>query len=140
MLAAIGWAIYSWQLKFTVKPERLRRDWAALLMAQVVYGLIPSGLFALGELGLSAQRIQWSLPLLGILIFVAIGPAILAYKTWSDGVQRVGPTLAGFFANLTPLITALLSSLILGEYPKLFHAASFIFIVLGIWLSSRTPR
>jgi drug/metabolite transporter (DMT)-like permease len=139
VLAAIGWAIYSWQLKFTVKPERLRQDWAALLMAQVVYGLIPSGLFALGEVGFSAQRIQWSLPLLGILVFVAIGPAILAYKTWGEGVQRVGPTLAGFFANLTPLITALLSSLILGEYPKLFHAASFVFIVLGIWLSSRKP-
>jgi drug/metabolite transporter (DMT)-like permease len=140
VLAAIGWAIYSWQLKFTVKPERIRHDWAALLLAQVVYGLIPSGLFALGELGLSEQRIQWSLPLLGILIFVAIGPAILAYKTWGEGVQRVGPTLAGFFANLTPLITALLSSLLLGEYPKPFHVISFFFIALGIWLSSKTSR
>ena len=139
VLAAIGWAIYSWQLKFTVKPERLRQDWAALLMAQVVYGLIPSGLFVLGELEFSEQRVQWSPPLLGILVFVAIGPAILAYKTWGEGVQRVGPTLAGFFANLTPLIAALLSSLILGEYPKLFHAASFVFIALGIWLSSRMP-
>jgi drug/metabolite transporter (DMT)-like permease len=140
VLASIGWAIYSWQLKFTVEPERIRRDWAALLLAQVIYGLIPSGLFALGEASFSEQRIQWSLPLVGILIFIAIGPAILAYKTWGEGVQRVGPTVAGFFANLTPLITALLSSLILGEYPKPFHAISFLFIVLGIWLSSKTSR
>jgi drug/metabolite transporter (DMT)-like permease len=37
---------------------------------------------------------------------------------------------------LTPLFTALLSSLILGEAPKIYHAVAFILIVGGIIISS----
>ena len=49
-------------------------------------------------------------PLVLALAFVAIGPSILAYRFWSAGVQRVGPSIAGFFSNLTPLFAALLSA------------------------------
>jgi drug/metabolite transporter (DMT)-like permease len=45
--------------------------------------------------------------------------------------------VAGFFINLTPLFTALLSSAFLGETPQLFHALAFVLIVSGIVLSSR---
>jgi drug/metabolite transporter (DMT)-like permease len=45
--------------------------------------------------------------------------------------------VAGFFINLTPLFTALLSSAVLGEAPQLFHGLAFALIVSGIVLSSR---
>ncbi|NBX22251.1 MAG: EamA family transporter, partial [Betaproteobacteria bacterium] len=41
------------------------------------------------------------------------------------------------FINLTPLFTAVLSSIFLGEAPKLYHALAFVLIVSGIVLSSR---
>jgi len=71
------------------------------------------------------------------LAYVAIGPAILAYRCWGLGVQRVGPTVAGFFSNLTPLFAALLSAAFLGEPPHLYHAIAFLLIVGGIVISSR---
>ena len=71
------------------------------------------------------------------LVFVAIGPAVLAYRCWATGVQRVGPNVAGFFANLTPLFAALLSAAFLGELPQVYHALAFGLIVGGIVVSSR---
>ena len=52
-------------------------------------------------------------------------------------MQRVGPNVAGFFANLTPLFAALLSAAFLGELPRLYHAVAFVLIVGGIVVSSR---
>jgi drug/metabolite transporter (DMT)-like permease len=68
---------------------------------------------------------------------VAIGPSLLAYRCWGAGVGRVGPTIAGFFSNLTPLFAAVLSATLLGEMPKAYHALGFLLIVSGIVVSSR---
>ena len=39
VLATISWAFYSWLLSRTTEPAGLRGDWAAFLMAQMVFGL-----------------------------------------------------------------------------------------------------
>ncbi len=70
------------------------------------------------------------------LVFVAAGPAVLAYRAWGIGVQRAGPTVASFFGNLTPLLTALMSSALLGDLPRLYHGVAFALIVSGIVVSS----
>jgi drug/metabolite transporter (DMT)-like permease len=54
-------------------------------------------------------------------------------------VAEGGPALAAFFNNLTPLFTALLSTLVLGEPPQAYHAAAFGLIVGGIVVSVRLP-
>ncbi|OGA95510.1 MAG: hypothetical protein A3E79_10835 [Burkholderiales bacterium RIFCSPHIGHO2_12_FULL_61_11] len=66
-----------------------------------------------------------------------MGPAVMAYRCWGMGVQRVGPAIAGFFSNLTPLFAALLPVAFLGELPHLYHALAFLLIVGGIAMSSR---
>ncbi len=137
LLATIAWAFYSWLLARPQEPATLRGDWAAFLMAQVVLGLGWSGLFAAGEWTLTEARIHWGWPLAAALLYVAIGPAIVAYRCWGMGVQKVGPNMAGFFSNLTPLFAALLSAAILGEPPHVYHAAAFALIVGGIVVSSR---
>ncbi len=71
------------------------------------------------------------------LIYVSVGPAVLAYRFWSLGVQNVGPNIAGFFVNLIPVFTATLSALVLGEMPQMYHAAAFALIIGGIVVSSR---
>ena len=52
-------------------------------------------------------------------------------------MSRAGPAVAGFFINLAPLFTAVLSSAFPGETPRLYHALAFVLIVSGIVLSSR---
>jgi drug/metabolite transporter (DMT)-like permease len=71
-----------------------------------------------------------------LILYVAIGPSLIAYRCWGLGVTKAGPTVAAFFANFIPLFTAILSTVILGESPQGFHGLSFLLIVIGIGLSA----
>jgi len=138
LMASAAWAYYSWMLAHpTTEPPEIRRDWSAFLLAQIALGLVWSGLFAGGEWALGLGRLHLSWQLAAALLFIAVGPALLAYRAWGAGVARAGPSVAGFFANLTPLFTAVLSSAFLGEAPHMYHALAFMLIVGGIVVSSR---
>jgi drug/metabolite transporter (DMT)-like permease len=137
ILATIAWSFYSWMLMQQKDAPGLRADWAAFLLAQVGYGVLWSAALAGGEWALKDVRIVWSWPLAAALLYVAIGPAILAMRCWGAGVQRAGPSIGAFFINLTPLFTALLSAAFLGEAPHLYHVLAFAMIVGGIAVSSR---
>jgi drug/metabolite transporter (DMT)-like permease len=137
LLATAAWAVYSWLLIRPGDPPEIRGDWAAFLMAQLVFGLGWSALFAGGEWALEDAHIEWGWPLAAALAYVATCPAILAYRSWGLGVQRVGPNIAGFFSNLTPLFAAVMSAAFLGELPHVYHAVAFALIVGGIVVSSQ---
>lgn len=137
LVAAICWAFYSWMLaRPGDEPAQIRSNWAWFLMAQVVYGLAWSALFAGAEAIWSPQVTQWGPKLFGALLFVAVGPAVVAYRAWGKGVQSAGPTIASFFGNLTPLLAAVLSTALLGELPQAYHGVAFVLIVCGILVSS----
>ncbi len=139
MLVATGsWALYSWLLARPGDPPEIRADWAGFLMAQMVPGLaVVRPVRRRPRRGGAAVDIQWGWPLAAALAYVAVGPAIVAYRFWGVGVQRVGPNIASFFSNLTPLFAALFSAAFLGEPPHLYHALAFALIVGGIVVSSR---
>lgn len=140
LLATLSWAFYNWMLSLAKAPDDIRSNWAALLIGQIVFGLIWSGLFAGAEWALTPASISWGWPLITALLYIAVGPAVIAYRCWGLGVQRVGPAVAGFFSNLAPLFTALLSAAFLGEMPQLYHALAFMLIAGGIVLSSRQRK
>ena len=71
------------------------------------------------------------------LVYVAVGPSLIAYRLWGLGVAEAGPAVATFFGNLTPLFAALLSAALLGEWPQPFHGLAFALIVAGILVSAR---
>jgi drug/metabolite transporter (DMT)-like permease len=141
VLATLAWAIYSWML---VRPPASMRgearpswSWAELLIVQVAFGMSWAALGAAAEHAVHPRTIAWTPALAGALVYVALGPAVLAYYAWGEGVARVGPTVAALFSNLTPLFTALLSLAVLGAAPRWYHAAAFALIAAGIVISSR---
>ncbi len=135
--ATISFSFYSWMLTHPREPAEIRGDWAAFLLAQIAFGVIWSGAFTAGEWAIGDRHIVWSWSLAAALLYIGLGPAVIAYRCWGAGVQRAGPTIAGFFSNLTPLFAAMMSSLFLGEVPHFYHAAAFALIVGGIVISSR---
>ncbi len=137
ILATIAWSFYSWLLMQQKDVPALRADWTAFLLAQVGFGVLWSGALAGGEWAIKDVHVAWSWPVAAALLYVAIGPAIIAMRCWGAGVQRAGPSLGAFFINLTPLFTALLSSAFLGEAPHLYHVLAFGMIVGGICVSAR---
>ncbi|MES2759527.1 MAG: DMT family transporter [Pseudomonadota bacterium] len=137
ILATISWSFYSWLLMQQKDNPAIRGDWAAFLLGQVAYGVLWSGVLAGIEWSVRDVHIAWSWQVAAALLFVAIGPAVIAMGCWGAGVQRAGPTVGAFFSNLTPLFAALMSSAFLGELPHLYHIAAFALIAGGIAWSSR---
>ncbi len=149
LIAALSWAIYSWLL--ARPPAALRPPsretlqawgWAGILLLQMLFGLLAAGAAAAGEaLLIDSPPIDWHNGWLGAaLLFLAIGPSIVAYRCWGLGIALGGPALAAFFANLTPVFAALLSALLLGEAPRGYHAMAFALIAGGIVVSARQPK
>jgi len=138
ILATIAWSFYSWMLMQKNDVPALRSDWAAFLLVQVMYGVLWSGALSGIEWTVGDPKpIAWSGAVFAALAYVAIGPAILAFRCWGAGVARAGPAVGAFFVNLTPLFTALLSSAFLHEPPHLYHLLAFALIVGGIGVSAR---
>ena len=137
VIATIFWAFYSWMLSRPGDSQELQWPWAEFLLAQVVTGFIWSLLFAVGEVFTHTIHFELSTSTVLILLFIAIGPSLIAYRCWGLGVSAVGPAIAAFFANLIPLFTALMSAAMLDEPPQLFHGLAFLLIVAGIFVSSK---
>ena len=140
MLATILWAFYSWMLSRPGSSTERQWPWAEFLMAQVTVGLLWTGFFDSFEIAAGHAFIDLNWWTVSLIVFVAIGPSLIAYRCWGYGVNRAGPTVAAFFANFIPLFTALLSAAMLGEPPQIFHGLAFTLIVAGIVISSKRGR
>jgi len=142
LVAIFGWAVYSWLLaRPPAHMQGERRppwDWADILLIQTLFGLVGSTLFFAGEQLAGTHPIRWSWGVAAALVYVSVGASLLAYRCYGLAVAQAGPAMASFFNNLTPLMAALLSALVLGETPQAYHAVAFALIVGGIVIG--TPR
>lgn len=141
LVAIFTWALYSWQLARPapgLRPgERPDWNWAEMLMSQLLFGVVFSGVAAGVEQVVAPADIHWSPTLVAVLAYVAIGPSLIAYRCWGTGVAEAGPALAGFFVNLTPVFAAVISAALLGIAPAWYHGLAFALIAAGIVVSSR---
>lgn len=151
LAAAASWAGYSWMLArppasmrgkerpMIVGPGGQRRawTWGEALLVQTLFGVVWAGSAAGLEAVVSPRQPEWSLAVAAAVLYIVIGPSLIAYALWGQAVAVVGPTTAGIFANLTPLFAALLSTAMIGEAPHGYHVAAFALIVAGILVSSR---
>ena len=134
MLAAtLCWACYSWLLQ----RHRPTLSGLSFLLIQIAWGSVLTLPLVAAEWGAGALvlQLQWSTFLL--ILWLALGPSLLAYWCWDRGVARAGPVLPMFFLNLTPLFAALMSAVLIAEAPRMFHAVAFALIVFGIVVSQR---
>ncbi len=144
LLAVALWAGYSWML---ARPPASMRgearpawDWAEFLLVQVLFGSAWATLAAGVETQFAPVAIHWTPWVIAALAYVAIGPSLIAYRAWGLGVSTVGPAIAAFFSNLTPVFAGVMSAALLGEAPSWYHGVSFVLIAAGIVVSSMPRR
>ena len=105
---------------------------------QCLFGvLIGFAAAGVGEVVAPSMTSDWNGTLIATIIFVAVGPSVIAYRSWGLAVAEAGPAIAAIFYNLTPLIAAVLSVLVIGEWPQPYHGVAFLLIVGGIAVASR---
>jgi drug/metabolite transporter (DMT)-like permease len=81
-------------------------------------------------------RSQWPTWIgLAVLLYVGLGPSLLAQRCYIRGVELIGPSRAGLFINLVPIFGAFLSVVILGETFGLYHAVALVLVLGGILLA-----
>ena len=134
--ATIVWALYSWLLRH----RRPGVPVLTLLLLQTAWGVAFAMPVVAMEWLAGAFVLRLEPRTAAVVLWVAIGPSLLAYWCWDRGIAHAGPLLPSFFANLTPLLAALMSAALLGEPPHAFHALAFLLIVTGIFVSQRGSR
>ncbi len=138
MLLAIGlWSVYTWLLRN--RPATM--SGYSVLTVQICWGILFAVPMVAAEIVWGGYApIIWNSVSVGLVLYVAVFPALLGYICWQQAVARTGSQLPMFFLNLTPVFAALMSVILLGEFPEMYHVIGLALIVLGIALANRAVK
>lgn len=122
LVAAVAWGLYS----------NLSRRWNS----QGAAGGVPLFLLASGVilfvLRLMVQESSaWSPRTVGILLYMAIFPALIAYSLWDASMRRGDVIVVMALSYLTPLLSTLISMLVLSVSPSHGWWLAAALVVIG---------
>ena len=127
------WAIYSASLR-----SRGAMHWVSFTFLLALISAVATMPVWLAE-HLAGNQLRLTTPIVAGLAFVALFPSLLAYATWSKGVEILGSGRAGAFLHLIPLFSAVVAGAALGERIEGYHLAGFALILAGVGLAARRP-
>jgi len=135
LLGLIAWTVYTVYGKRLIAtvPPALATTGAYVCGTLVI---VPLALLTLPVMPRPrlASPIAWL-----VLVYHAVLGAI-AHLWWYAAVERVGPTRAAIFMNLTPLVGMGLAVMLLGEPIGLRQVAGVLLVLGGVALTTRPPR
>jgi drug/metabolite transporter (DMT)-like permease len=131
---AATWAAYSVAIAPLMRRYSPFRISSFVLLAGCV-PLLVSAATQLLEQDFSLEPLVWL-----ALAFALLGPLVLTNILWFTAIDRVGPSRAALFANLTPFFGAAFALLLLSETMTLLQVVGGFAIVGGIALArGQTP-
>lgn len=128
-------AVTAWSWS-TVKGKSMIPKYGAFKTsaATMIFGtlmFIPVGMFDVVQFDYSALTIHhW-----GGLFYLAFGTSIFAYLLWYYALSRIEATKVAIFANLQPVLTTILSVLLLGQIITSGFIISGIVTLIGVILT-----
>ena len=132
VVAMFSWAIYS---------ALLRKKKFDLSQASLLEVIISAGLILLLPAYLIEKALGYelnvNLPFILTLSYVVLFPGLASFICWIKGIAIIGPNRAGIFLHLMPIFSTVLAILIFEEQFMNYHLFGAIFIIGGIFLSSR---
>ena len=132
VVAMFSWAIYSALLR----KKKFDLSQASLLEVIITAGLILLLPAYLIEKALGFE-LNVNLPFILTLSYVVLFPGLASFICWIKGIAIIGPNRAGIFLHLMPIFSTVLAMLIFKEQFMNYHLFGAIFIIGGIFLSSR---
>jgi drug/metabolite transporter (DMT)-like permease len=131
VLGAATWAAYS----VVISP--LMRRYSPFRLSAVFLLAVTVPLFAAGSGQLARQSFDFTTLVWLAFAFVVLGPLVATNLLWFTSIDRVGPSRAALFANLQPLLAAIVALLVLSERITGLQVVGGLAIAGGIVLTSR---
>ena len=135
VVAMFSWAIYSSLLR----KEKFKLSQLSLLQTIISAGLILLLPAYLIEIALGF-RLNINLPFVLTLGYVVLFPGLASFICWIKGISIIGSNRSGIFLHLMPIFSTTLAIIIFKEKFMLFHLFGAIFIITGIFLSSKSIK
>lgn len=130
--AASCWAIYSVLMRY--RPSRLAPF--LRLTAVTIGGVLVLLPFTIAETLIAGPPpLEWRSAAAAVI--VGLLPGFGAYQAYSWLLREIGAARTGLVLYLTPVYTALLASLLLGEAVRAYHVGGAVLVLGGVWLASR---
>jgi len=77
---------------------------------------------------------------MGVVVYVAVFPSIIAQLLWVRGMELIGSNRGGVFINLVPIFGSLFAVLTLGEQFRLHHGLSLALVTGGVAMAQSRGR
>ncbi len=138
LLAALSWSVYSLILK---KLNAVYDVWF-ITRKTFFYGLLTALPFLiLGDAGGVNPFSVLSRPAVwGNLLFLGLGASTAAFLIWGNTVKRLGAITANNYMYLQPVVTLVVSALILNERVNFVGITGIVLILGGLWLGDYLTR
>lgn len=137
LAAAFSWAIYS----LVLRRLNARYDVWFITRKTFFYGLVTAVPFLIFErdtvniIEAIQQPAVW-----GNLLFLGLGASTVAYVLWALTVKQVGAVRANNYMYLQPVITLVVSAVVLGEKITLLGCTGIVLIIGGLWLGENINK
>ena len=135
VMAMFSWAIYSALLK------KKKHELSQLTLLQVIISL---GLIFLIPVYIIEFKMGYLIKLntsfILVLAYVVLFPGLASFIFWIKGIAIIGSNRSGIFLHLMPIFSAILAILIFKEKFMNFHLFGAVFIISGIFLSSKKVK
>ena len=132
LVAMFSWATYS----IMMKEKKINLKPFVLLQTLITIGVIFLAPMYLFEI-INGQYLNLNIPVVLTVGYVVLFAGIGAYIFWNGAVLLIGPNRAGIFLHLMPVFSALMAIFLLGEKFSYYHFYGALFIVFGIFLSTK---
>jgi drug/metabolite transporter (DMT)-like permease len=134
--AVVCWSIYS----ILIKRYAGKLPGYSTFLICIILGIVMLLPFFLGEITNPNTHIVWSTSSLLTVLYTGVFASIVAFISWNTAVAKVGANKAGIFLNLIPVFAAAFAVLFIGEKVSWYQAAGGIFVILGVYISTRISR
>ena len=133
IIAVISWSIYSILLKryATKLPAR------ATFLITIIIGVVMLLPFFIYELINPNLEVIWSATAISAIIYTGIFASIIAFLAWNAGVVQLGANRAAIYLNFIPVFATLFAVLFIGESLQWFQVVGGLFVIFGVFLTTR---
>ncbi|OZA90856.1 MAG: hypothetical protein B7X76_03245 [Azorhizobium sp. 39-67-5] len=134
MVAAL--VIYAFYAAFLrMRPPLGSASFLTVLMILGALLLVPFTVWEAqhGEISLTLDPLS-----IGVILYVSVFPALIAYLCFNRGVELIGANRAAPFFHLMPEFGSVLAILLLGETFAWYHGLGYAMVLAGIVTATRS--